>query len=78
MLSFAAWLLEAPVREARPLNVELPAEATTADELFQITLADGRELVLHIEFQGRGSRQPYHYKKALLKSKAFLSSQRLV
>ena len=51
---FAAWLL-AEVRSP-PLNVELPAETLAADQVFQVTLADGRTLVLHIEFQGRTSQ----------------------
>ena len=54
---FAAWLLNSPVREARPLNVELPADLLTTDQVFRVTLVDGRELVLHIEFQGRRSHQ---------------------
>ena len=54
---FAAWLLQAEVREAHPLNIELPAETLAADQVFHVTLADGRVLVLHIEFQGRSSHQ---------------------
>ena len=53
---FASWLLSAPVRAARPLNVELPADILMTDQVFQVTLDDGRELVLHIEFQGRSSQ----------------------
>jgi hypothetical protein len=52
--NFAAWLLQAEVHDAHPLNVELPTATLAADQVFQITLADGRTLVLHIEFQGRG------------------------
>lgn len=59
---FAVWLLQADVREIQPLNVELPAETLAADQVFQVTLADGRRLVLHIEFQGRGSRQPMRWR----------------
>ena len=55
---FAAWLLSTPVRAARPLNVELPADILITDQVFQVTLDDGRELVLHIEFQGRRSQPP--------------------
>ena len=46
------------MRAARPLNVELPADILTTDQVFQVTLDDGRELVLHIEFQGRRSQPP--------------------
>ena len=55
---FAAWLLNSPVRETHPLNVELPADLLATDQVFRVTLVDGRELVLHIEFQGRRSHQP--------------------
>jgi predicted transposase YdaD len=59
---FAAWLLQAEVREAHPLNVELPAETFAADQVFHVTLANGRTLVLHIEFQGRTSHQPMQWR----------------
>jgi predicted transposase YdaD len=59
---FAAWLLQAEVREAHPLNVELPAETLAADQVFHVTLANGRTLVLHIEFQGRTSHQPMQWR----------------
>jgi hypothetical protein len=55
---FAAWLLNSPVREARPFNVELPADILTTDQVFRVTLGDGRDLVLHLEFQGRHSHLP--------------------
>jgi len=59
---FAAWLLQAEVREAHPLNIELPAETMAADQVFHVTLADARTLVLHIEFQGRTSHQPMEWR----------------
>src|SRR5262249_42250920 len=55
---FAAWLLNCPVRATQPLNVELPADILATDQVFRVTLADGRDLVLHIEFQGRRSHPP--------------------
>jgi predicted transposase YdaD len=55
---FATWLLNSPVRGTYPLNVELPANIVVTDQVFRVTLGDGRELVLHIEFQGRRSSQP--------------------
>jgi predicted transposase YdaD len=55
---FAAWILNSPVRETYPLNVELPADSLVTDQVFRVILGDGRELVLHIEFQGRRSSQP--------------------
>jgi hypothetical protein len=58
IMEFASWLLSMPVHAARPLNVELLADILTTDQVFQATLNDGRELVLHIEFQGRRSQPP--------------------
>jgi hypothetical protein len=55
---FAAWLLKAQVREARPLNIELPGEILAVDQVFRVVLADGRQVILHIEFQGRRSHPP--------------------
>ena len=52
---FAAWLLEVEpgaVQGVRALNIELPAGALRSDTLFYVTLTDGRELLLHLEFQG--------------------------
>src|SRR5262249_22179161 len=61
-IDFATWLLHADVREAYPLNVELPGGMLTADQVFYVTLANGRALVLHIEFQGRISHQPRQWR----------------
>jgi hypothetical protein len=55
---FATWLLNCPVRETQPLNVELAADLLATDQVFRVTLADGRDLVLHLEFQGRRSHPP--------------------
>jgi predicted transposase YdaD len=59
---FAVWLLNTEIRDAYPLSVELPGETTLADQVFQVTLADGRTLVLHIEFQGRRSHRPMQWR----------------
>jgi predicted transposase YdaD len=59
---FAAWLLQVPVREAHPLNVELPGTMLAADQVFQVTLATGQLLLLHLEFQGLGSRPPMSWR----------------
>ena len=56
--AFAAWLLDADVDEVEPLTVELPAEPIRADMVFRVRQRDGKEVVLHIEFQGRRSRPP--------------------
>ena len=59
---FAAWLLQRPVRDARPLNVELPTETVMVDQVFHVTLATGTSLLLHIEFQGRRSNPPMSWR----------------
>jgi predicted transposase YdaD len=59
---FASWLLSTPVHIVRPLNVELPADTLLTDQVFQVTLDNGRELVLHIEFQGRRSQTPMRWR----------------
>src|SRR5262245_50093038 len=55
---FASWLLKAQVREVHPLNVERPGETLVVDQAFRVMLADGRQVVLHVEFQGRRSHPP--------------------
>jgi predicted transposase YdaD len=55
---FVAWLLNAQVREVHTLNVELSAEPIQADQIFQVTLTDGRTQILHFEFQGHRSHRP--------------------
>src|SRR5574341_2578 len=44
---FAAWLLKAQVREASPLNVELPGETLAVDQAFRVVLDDGRQPGVH-------------------------------
>jgi hypothetical protein len=46
------------MREPHPLNVELPADSLVTDQVFRRTIGNGRDLVLHIELQGRRSSQP--------------------
>jgi predicted transposase YdaD len=58
ILDFAAWLLGTAVQAAHPLQSELPAATVAVDQVFQVTLANGRALLLHIEFQGRRSHVP--------------------
>lgn len=55
---FAAWLLNAPVKSAQPLNPELQANVVRTDLLFRIVLDNGRAVKLHIEFQGPSSHEP--------------------
>jgi len=58
---FAAWLLNvapAAVQHVRPLNIELPMGAVRSDTVFYVILTDGREVLLHVEFQGERSERP--------------------
>jgi predicted transposase YdaD len=58
---FAAWLLNVEpeaVLGVRALNIELPAGAVRSDTVFYVTLSEGREVLLHIEFQGERSERP--------------------
>ena len=62
VLDFAAWLLGTGVQTVRPLPSELPASTVTVDQAFLVTLTDGREILLHIEFQGRRSHAPMQWR----------------
>lgn len=54
---FASWLLDAQAVAATPLDIELPADSLRADQLYRVQLEDGREVLLHLEFQGRTSKE---------------------
>ncbi|NJN66256.1 MAG: DUF4351 domain-containing protein [Chloroflexaceae bacterium] len=56
----AAWLLQAEVQqvEARPEELRLLPDPVAADQVFFVTLRRERQVLLHIEFQGRRSRRP--------------------
>ncbi len=58
--ALAAWLLGVQVIHVEPRKAELTAspDPLDADNILLVTLADGRRLILHIEFQGPGSRVP--------------------
>jgi predicted transposase YdaD len=51
----AAWLLQRTVLAAHELSTELASEPLYADLLFELTLDDGQDVLLHLEFQGRSS-----------------------
>jgi len=62
---FAAWLLNvapAAVQHVRPLNIELPMGAVRSDTVFYVILTDGREVLLHVEFQGECSERPMRWR----------------
>ena len=43
-------------------NAELPATTLAADQVFHVTLTTGQALLLHLEFQGLGSRPPMSWR----------------
>ncbi len=57
---FATWLLNQPVRRVTTRPGELTAipDPIDTDQVLFVTLDDGRERILHIEFQGLGSHKP--------------------
>ncbi|MEK8020002.1 MAG: hypothetical protein VSS75_024275 [Candidatus Parabeggiatoa sp.] len=57
---FAIWLLGDQIASVRPTNIALlpSEEEIRADEIFDVTLTDGRILNLHIDFQGIRSHRP--------------------
>ncbi len=55
---FAAWLLGIEVSFVQPINVEFTGQDARVDRLFQVTLASGNQCMLHIEFQGRSTKEP--------------------
>jgi hypothetical protein len=63
-VDFAAWLLNVPVdevRNVRPANVELqpePVQPAWSDTVFHVVLSGEREVLLHLEFQGRSTHRP--------------------
>lgn len=55
---FAAWLLDTEISFVQTLNVEFTGQDARVDRLFQVTLASGNQCILHIEFQGRSTKEP--------------------
>ncbi|NCC34137.1 MAG: hypothetical protein EOM24_19310, partial [Chloroflexia bacterium] len=56
----AAWLLEQPVRAVTTRQGELTAQPDPLDSdlVLFVTLDTGQEVILHLEFQGPGSKKP--------------------
>ncbi|EDN69099.1 conserved hypothetical protein [Beggiatoa sp. PS] len=61
---FAIWLLGDQVASVHPTNIALlpSEEEIRADEVFDVTLTDGRILNLHIDFQGISSHRPMSWR----------------
>ncbi len=50
------------IKRAQPLNIELSAGTLRSDTVFRVWLADGQEVLLHVEFQGRRSDRPMSWR----------------
>jgi len=59
---FAAWLLGVEVQDAYAVNIELTSDLVRVDQLFRVTLQNGRTTLLHIEFQGRSTHRPMKWR----------------
>ncbi len=57
---FATWVLGSQVVEATTRTIELSRsqERLKSDQIFFVRLANGEEVILHIEFQGRSTARP--------------------
>ncbi len=52
----ASWLLGQPVKRVKhEQNVELPVSNISSDQVFRVTLADGKDIILHIEYEASSS-----------------------
>jgi len=59
---FASWLLGEEVKEVHSSNVNLPSQGIFADEIFEVTLANGQHTMLHIDFQGRRTHRQIEWR----------------
>jgi len=59
---FAAWLLGVEVQDAYAVNIELTSNLVRVDQLFRVTMQNGRTTLLHIEFQGRSTHRPMKWR----------------
>ena len=60
----AIWLLGDQVSSVRPTNIALlpSEEEIRADDIFDVTLTDGRILNWHIDFKGIRSHRPMRWR----------------
>lgn len=60
-----SWMLGCTIRTVETLSPKLPPPTTAleADQVFKVTLADGRIIIVHIEFQQRSTHEPMHLRE---------------
>lgn len=64
IFDFARWLLQMDIQEVTSRNIELhpPSDPIFSDQIFLVKLADGRTVILHIEFQGKQTHRPMRFR----------------
>ncbi len=54
----AAWLLDQPIQSvAHEENIELRASAVRSDQIFKVVLANGKEVMLHLEHEASSNTE---------------------
>ncbi|MEZ4632770.1 MAG: hypothetical protein R2880_19015 [Deinococcales bacterium] len=51
------WLLGQEVLEVSNRNIELPSNIFKSDQVFRVSLKDGKKLLLHLEFEAHDKAQ---------------------
>ncbi|MEZ4608510.1 MAG: hypothetical protein R2865_17405 [Deinococcales bacterium] len=82
----APWILRQEIKHIRSHNVELPVGSFESDHVFNIALANDKELLLHLEFEAHDSaevmafrmleyrsRLAYTYKKEVLSAVFYIA-----
>ena len=49
--NMTTWLLGGGIKDVQQRNIELPANTLRSDQVYEVTLADGKEIILHCEFE---------------------------
>ena len=55
--NLTTWLLGQPILEIKSENIELPVSTLRTDQVYEVTLADGKEIILHCEFEAGSSTE---------------------
>ncbi len=59
----APWLLDQPVQSVKhEENIELPVSNIRSDQVFRVTLADGKEIIMHLEFEASSTVQEMRWR----------------
>ncbi len=55
--NLTTWLLGQPILKIKSENIELPVSTLRTDQVYEVTLADGKEIILHCEFEAGSSTE---------------------